>query len=174
MIFYIAMFFLLKTFFDWFTFLVDVLNDLVLLFCYFLSIYHRETLFLFCFWLSSLFFKRTAGLWETLWLLAILLKKRLWHRSFPVNFTKFLTTHSLQNTSRWQLLHDESRWLQDSMCASFKKRVQIILGQSTTMKNIVEHKTHTRKFVYASSEIFFVNGLRTHTRRAIHYNSKLV
>ena len=28
-----------------------------------------------------------------------LLKKRLWHRCFPVNFLKFLRTHFLQNTS---------------------------------------------------------------------------
>ena len=31
--------------------------------------------------------------------LATLLKKRLWHRSFPVNFAKFLRTTFLQNTS---------------------------------------------------------------------------
>ena len=30
---------------------------------------------------------------------AILLKKRLWHWCFPVNFAKFLRTHFLQNTS---------------------------------------------------------------------------
>ena len=30
---------------------------------------------------------------------ATLLKKRLWHRCFPVNFAKFLTTPFLQNTS---------------------------------------------------------------------------
>ena len=30
---------------------------------------------------------------------ANLLKKRLWHRSFPVNVAKFLTTPFLQNTS---------------------------------------------------------------------------
>ena len=30
---------------------------------------------------------------------ATLLKKRLWHRRFPVNFVKFLRTHFLQNTS---------------------------------------------------------------------------
>ena len=29
----------------------------------------------------------------------ILLKKRLWHRCFPVNFVKFLRTSFLQNTS---------------------------------------------------------------------------
>ena len=32
-----------------------------------------------------------------------LLKKRLWHRCFPVNFAKFLGTHFLQNTSGWLL-----------------------------------------------------------------------
>ena len=35
---------------------------------------------------------------------AILLKKRLWHRCFPVNFVKFLITPFLQNTSRRLLL----------------------------------------------------------------------
>ena len=30
---------------------------------------------------------------------ATLLKIRLWHRCFPVNFAKFLRTHFLQNTS---------------------------------------------------------------------------
>ena len=30
---------------------------------------------------------------------ATLLKKRLWHRRFPVNFVKFLRTPFLQNTS---------------------------------------------------------------------------
>ena len=35
---------------------------------------------------------------------ATLLKKRLWHRYFPVNFGKFLRTTFLQNTSWWLLL----------------------------------------------------------------------
>ena len=35
---------------------------------------------------------------------ATLLKKRLWHRSFPVNFAKFLRTPFLQNTSGRLLL----------------------------------------------------------------------
>ena len=35
---------------------------------------------------------------------ATLLKKRLWHRCFPVNFVKFLRTHFLQNTSGRLLL----------------------------------------------------------------------
>ena len=35
---------------------------------------------------------------------ATLLKKRLWHRCFPVNFAKFLRTPFLQNTSGRLLL----------------------------------------------------------------------
>ena len=34
----------------------------------------------------------------------VLLKKRLWHRCFPVNFAKFLRTSFLQNTSGRLLL----------------------------------------------------------------------
>ena len=36
--------------------------------------------------------------------LQLYLKKRLWHRSLPVNFAKFVRTPSLQNTSRRLLL----------------------------------------------------------------------
>ena len=36
--------------------------------------------------------------------LATLLKKRLWFKSFPVNFVKFLRTSFLQNTSGRLLL----------------------------------------------------------------------
>ena len=44
----------------------------------------------------SLFFNKVAGLRPQP---ATLLKKRLWHRWFPVNFAKFLRTPFLQNTS---------------------------------------------------------------------------
>ena len=43
---------------------------------------------------QSLFFNKVAGLWP-----ATLLKKRLWHRCFPVNFLKFLRTPFLTETS---------------------------------------------------------------------------
>ena len=43
---------------------------------------------------QSLFFNKVADLRS-----ATLLKKRLWHRCFPVNFAKFLKTPFLQNTS---------------------------------------------------------------------------
>ena len=39
---------------------------------------------------------------------ATLLKKRLWHRCFPVNFEKFLRTPFLQNTSRRLRLEEET------------------------------------------------------------------
>ena len=45
------------------------------------------------------FFNKVADLRH-----ATLLKKRLWHRSFPVNFSKFLRTPFLQGTSRRLLL----------------------------------------------------------------------
>ena len=43
---------------------------------------------------QSLFFNKAASP-----RLVTLLKKRLWHRSFPVNFAEFLRTSFLQNTS---------------------------------------------------------------------------
>ena len=36
---------------------------------------------------------------------ATLLKKRLWHRCFPVSFAKFLRTPFLTENLRWLLLH---------------------------------------------------------------------
>ena len=48
---------------------------------------------------QSLFFDKVAILRP-----ATLLKKRLWHRCFPVNFAKFLRTPFLQNTSGRLLL----------------------------------------------------------------------
>ena len=41
----------------------------------------------------------------------ILLKKRIWHRGFPLNFARCLRVPFLQNTSRWLLLFYISCWL---------------------------------------------------------------
>ena len=52
-------------------------------------------------------FNKVAGLRP-----ATLLKKRLWHKCFPVNFAIFLRAPLLQNTSGWLLLtklHDPNR-----------------------------------------------------------------
>ena len=43
---------------------------------------------------QGLFFNKVKGLRP-----ATLLKKRIWHRYFPVNYTKFLRTNFLKNTS---------------------------------------------------------------------------
>ena len=47
----------------------------------------------------SLFFNKVAGLMP-----ATLLKKRLWHRCFPVNFAKFLRTPTFKNICERLLL----------------------------------------------------------------------
>ena len=47
----------------------------------------------------SFFFNKVAGLRP-----ATLLKKKLWHRCFPVNFVKFLRTRFLQNISWRRML----------------------------------------------------------------------
>ena len=52
---------------------------------------------------QSLFFNKLAGLRP-----ATLLKRRLWHRCFPMNFSKFLTTPFLQNTSERLLLSKQN------------------------------------------------------------------
>ena len=48
---------------------------------------------------QSLFFNKLAAVRP-----ATLLKKRLWHRGFPVNFVKFLRTYFLKEHLRWLLL----------------------------------------------------------------------
>ena len=52
---------------------------------------------------QSLFFNKAAGPKP-----AILFKKRLWHRYFPVNFAKFLKTPFLQKTSGRLLLEQKT------------------------------------------------------------------
>ena len=55
-----------------------------------------------CIWLNKIVtFKSIHQRCST----ATLLKKRLWHRCFPVNFVKFLRTQFLQNTSGRLLLY---------------------------------------------------------------------
>ena len=55
---------------------------------------------------QSLFFSKVTGLWP-----ATLVKKRLWHRCFPVNFKKFLRKPFLLNTSGQLLQHCVLRYV---------------------------------------------------------------
>ena len=70
---------------------------------------------------QSLFFNKVAGLRP-----ATLLKKRLWHRCFPVNFVKFLRTPFLQNTFFTEHLWTtaSTRSIYCNTCALFLKQVQ--------------------------------------------------
>ena len=71
---------------------------------------------------QSLFFNKVAGLRP-----AALLKKRLWHRCFPVNFAKFLRTPFLTEHLRWLFLLVIDWWdalRNESVIAAFAKRFQ--------------------------------------------------
>ena len=50
---------------------------------------------------ASLFFNKVEGLRP-----ATLIKKKLWYRSFPVNFAKFLRAPFFTEHLRWLLLHN--------------------------------------------------------------------
>ena len=67
---------------------------------------------------QSLFFNKVAGLRP-----ATLLKKRLWHRCFPVNFAKFLRTPFLTEHLWWLLLYK---------CGYIKQLQEHFLFYSTT------------------------------------------
>ena len=54
---------------------------------------------------QGLFFNKFAGLGP-----ATLLKMRLWHRRFPVNFAKFLRAPFLTEHLRWLLLRQCNTW----------------------------------------------------------------
>ena len=58
---------------------------------------------------------------------ATLLKKRLFHRCFPVNFAKFLRTPFLQNTSGRLLLYIHRFWLRH-LHSNFKFDHESICG----------------------------------------------
>ena len=59
---------------------------------------------------------------------ATLLKKRLWHRCFPVNFAKFLRTLFSQNTSGQLLLPGVSKL---AVCRSYTKQVFLNNSQNS-------------------------------------------
>ena len=88
---------------------------------------------------QSIFFTKVAALRT-----AALLKKRLSHRYFPVNFVKFLTTRFLQNTSGRLLL-------------------QIYVKFSN------KHQSHSLKFVITYWTFFCL----IHSRRALIANTHL-
>ena len=72
------------------------------------------------------------------------LKKRLWHRCFPVNFVKFLRTPFLQNTFRRLLLEIVRKaWLHDCLFNE-AVRYQLILTRNAS-KTIHFSETFIKK-----------------------------
>ena len=78
---------------------------------------------------QSLFFNKVAGLRPE-----FLLKKRFWHRCFPVNFAKFLRTPFLQNTSERLLLSVSFLIHATFLCQFF---LSYLLGYEWRIKELV-------------------------------------
>ena len=68
---------------------------------------------------------------------SFLLKKRLWHRSFPVNFVKFLRIPFLHNTSGQLLLRNSIFWRFNS------RKLPTILHKPIFSKNPVENNAES-------------------------------
>ena len=85
---------------------------------------------------QSLYFNKVAGLRP-----APLLKQRHWYRCFPVNFTKFLRTPFLQNTSRQLLLKEQKQPLK-------------VLCKTSILKNICERLLLKENKPFSKSKIF--------------------
>ena len=77
----------------------------------------------FCnFAFQSLYFNEVAGLRP-----ATLLRKKLWHRCFPVNFAKFLRTTFFTEQLRWLLLDIQAVCTQvaSNICTVFHTNVEV-------------------------------------------------
>ena len=94
---------------------------------------------------QSLFFNKVAGLRP-----ATLLKKRLWHRCFPVNFMKFLRTPFLQNTSGWLFLILLLK--EFYVILSFNKEVKRLFKCQNKKVSKMGHKTQNDNFIISYSK----------------------
>ena len=67
---------------------------------------------------------------------ATFLKKRLWHKCFPVNFTKFLRRPFLTEHIRWLLLNFEniSKDFRSTVFQSFYRELYSELSQTSKME----------------------------------------
>ena len=89
---------------------------------------------------QSLFFNKVPGLRP-----ATLLKKRPWHRCFPLNFMKFLRIPFSQNTS-WRLLLN-SKKLTYSLPFHSPKQVYFIENRFLEKKILVPTKSLSRGYL---------------------------
>ena len=79
---------------------------------------------------------------------ATLLKERLWHRCFPVNFTKFLRISFLQNTSGRLLLH-----LLNLHLNLVKVRISHTRGLSLNSTLFKSQKSNFKQIVYCKRSL---------------------
>ena len=79
-----------------------------------------------------------------------LLKKRLWHRCFPVNFVKYLRTPFLQNTSGRLLLTKEEL---TKMVLEYQNKFDNILSNiNTELTSLRDSWNGISAFSYKESE----------------------
>ena len=112
---------------------------------------------------QSLFFNKVAGLRS-----ATLLKKRLWHRYFPMNFVKFLKTSFLQNTSgRLPLVIPDIKEIKDKLNDSENRSRRNNLGLMRLLRKKTSHGHKVRRNYRKSLKIHCsLNGtlkLNVHT-----------
>ena len=97
---------------------------------------------------------------------ATLLKKRLWHRCFLVDFVKFLRTRFLQNTSATASILREGRRL---------KQIEISIISKLRKKKIKKEKCSYIFYFLLVALILFLFGLHFLQRRLIfHYIHTLI
>ena len=63
---------------------------------------------------------------------ATLLKKRLWHRCFPVNFAKVLRTPFLTEQDRWLLVEKEQKWI---ICRKSITKIGLLVNLRWQLQN---------------------------------------
>ena len=98
---------------------------------------------------QGLFFNKVAGL-----RLAALSKQRLWHRCFPVNFTKFLRTPFLQNTHLRQLLLKMSNIIRGTTFNFSRSQNKDFADIIWTMDCPISSDTEETKIIFVSSDFW--------------------
>ena len=119
---------------------------------------------------QRLFLNKVAGLRP-----AILIKKRLWHRCFPVNFAKFLRTPLFTEHLWWQLLDicsssNKIQWSDTKYTIRAKTsdvRIKFIQGKIAFFKYSVPQKNKLNFF--GSLKEFFIGGNTTNKQRTFHW-----
>ena len=102
--------------------------------------------------------------------------KSLWYRCFPVNFTKFLRTPFLQNTSVRLVLHEAHSYLDYNQRDFFWILSQVITSENiqsftsfiqTPSRTFLLHVVNTQNQYIEQSRILQRNSKDTHREKAL-------